>query len=476
MTEKSVILFSDVRGRDGYASVFLPLSTLAVGTSLKAAGLNVTIVDAQVCPDWEEILRDLAAHEILFFGVSALTGPSLGTALDSVELIRSLSANTPVVWGGYHATHNYAALFSEGLADYVVRGPGEIAISGLVRALECPAPSDRAQLLEQIPNLAWRRADGSIGLTLQRKVNNMDEIPPLDYSLVNVEQYLAANGRVLHTITSYGCPHGCTFCVEPSQSLRRWRGLEAEVVVNRLQALAETHQPNVISIQDPNFSSNPGRVRDIVERLIELDLRLEFICDMRARDVIRLAELMPLDKLPLAGFKAIFLGLESGSDRVLKMLHKGSTSQDAWLACAALDEAGITTLTSFMHDIPGETKEDSQQTFVLLRRLGRLRRNNQRHHFFTPYPATPLFEQLAASDDTVTGRTQRQWAETGTYWGSSIWPGRTEFRRDVIRRLRALQRVFPHALQDSGLPQLERAGSASVSSGLSMTGTGGACL
>ncbi|MEE6307432.1 radical SAM protein [Plantactinospora veratri] len=453
MSGERVVLFSDIRGREGYAKTFFPLSTLAVATVLRAHGLTVTIVDAQVDEDWPATLRGELSR-CLFFGISALTGPSLSAALDAVTLARDVAPELPIVWGGYHATHNYRAIFGEGLADYIVRGVGEEAAVRLAEALRTTASGCREKLLDSIPSLV-RRRNGELWVNPQRKLGSMRDIPPLDYTLLDVEAYLAENGRVLHTITSYGCPHGCSFCVEPTQSLRRWRGRDPRRVVDQFEQLVRTYRPRVLSLHDPNFSSSPQRVADIASEILRRGLRCSILCDMRARDVLRLAELTDLRRLREAGFDSVFLGLESGSDRMLTLLRKGSTAQDAIDACVLLDQAGITTLASFMHDIPGETAEDSEQTFELLDIIGALRQNRQRHHFFTPYPATPLFDQLAAEDHALGTRTQRQWAETGTYWGSSIWPGRAQFRRQVIDRLRRLGEKFPWAIDASGLPQLE---------------------
>jgi anaerobic magnesium-protoporphyrin IX monomethyl ester cyclase len=473
-----VVLFSDIRGREGYAKIFLPLSTLAIGTALRAQGLTVTVVDAQVDEEWPTTLRRVLP-QCLFLGISALTGPSLSAALDAVGLARGAAPDVPVVWGGYHATHNFHAIFEEALADYIVRGVGEEAVIRLVEALSMTTSERRQKLFDQVPGLVHRR-DGELRINPQRKLGSMREIPPLDYSLIDVEAYLAANGRVLHTVTSYGCPHSCTFCVEPTQSLRRWRGMDHRRVVDQFENLVTMYRPRVLSLHDPNFSSNPQRVADVVSEILRRGLRCSILCDMRARDVLRLAELMDLRRLREAGFGSVFLGLESGSDRMLTLLRKGSTARDAIDACALLDRAGITMLASFMHDIPGESPEDSEQTFELLEIIGALRHNRQRHHFFTPYPATPLFNQLAASHRALSMWSQRQWAETGTYWGSSVWPGRVQFRRHVVERLQRLGERFPWSIDASGLPQLETPAAAhsglprrALSEGIEIRGRGG---
>ena len=289
-------------------------------------------------------------------------------------------------------------------------------------------------------------------------------LPPMDYTLIDVERYFAGNGRTLYYISSYGCPHACTFCAEPAQSLRRWRGLAATRVVDELVDLQQRYRPDRFNLWDPNFSSNPYRVVDMVHEMRDRGVHLDIFCDMRSRDVLRIAEHIDLRELAGVGFRSVFIGLESGSDRVLKAIRKGSTAADGWRACQLLDEAGIESFTSFIHDLPAEQPEDSDLTLAQAEALCGLRRNRQSHHFYTPYPMTELYDQLVASAGIeLRDRTQREWADTSTFWGSKAWPGRPEFRRAVLRRLYPLHKRYPGVIDR--LPLLRRVQLAGTTAG-----------
>lgn len=152
------------------------------------------------------------------------------------------------------------------------------------------------------------------------------------------------------------------------------------------------------------------------------------------------------------GFSAIFVGCESGSDRMLTQMTKNATVQDTIDGLTLLSKAGIVQLTSWIHDLPGETDDDSAQTFALVRDLADLPHNEQKHHFFTPFPATAMYEQIfgPAENDQ---RTQREWASSDTYAGSSIWSGRRDFRARVLAELETLRAEHPHVLRRA-LPRL----------------------
>jgi hypothetical protein len=197
---------------------------------------------------------------------------------------------------------------------------------------------------------------------------------------------------------------------------------------------------------DPNFSSSPPRVVQIVEALIDVDNKQKISCNMRASDVVRIADITDLGRLKLAGFERIFMGLESGSDRMLKgVLQKDSCVENAVRACRLLDEAGIEQFSSFIHDIPTETDEDSAETINLARILATLKYNRQFHHFFIPFPATDLYNMLARDFQFDTASLGvRDWAQANTYGGSrSLWSGRPDFRRRVLAELEALKSDFP---------------------------------
>ena len=275
--------------------------------------------------------------------------------------------------------------------------------------------------------------------------SDMNELPPVNYGLIDPTRYYTDAVADLSYITSYGCPYACAFCSEPITSGRKWKALTPQRVVAELRDLWTTYKPGQISLLDPNFSTNTQRVVDIVD-LLEGGERLELRANMRTRDVVTLARSLDLQRLHNVGFSAIFLGCESGSDRMLKKLRKGATVADTREACRLLDRAGIVQLTSWIHDLPDEGDDDSRQTLDLVAELAALERNRQKHHFFMPFPATELYETVFGKtvDDE---RTQAEWAASDTYGGSALYAGRPDRRARVLDRLSALQRRYPRALE-----------------------------
>ncbi|WP_045740324.1 B12-binding domain-containing radical SAM protein [Actinoplanes rectilineatus] len=453
---KKIILFAGVdplsTGESDYA--WHPLSVLSIGSVLRDRGFDVQIIDCQVDANWRHMIRAHAA-DALFMGVTCMTGPSIGNVLAAIEIARDVAPHTPLIWGGYHATLAHRGILREGLVDIVVRGPGEHAVLAIALRLADGAPLCPESFAD-VPNLAM--VDGRTAVTLSggtesrivrtsyEFLGDMNALPPMNYQLIDPTRYYTETVQDLSYITSYGCPYGCAFCSEPQTSTRKWKPLAPERVASELAALWRRYAPSQISLLDPNFSTNIPRVVDIVTLLEQQDQRLELRANMRTRDVVNLAKVIDLKRLRKVGFSAIFLGCESGSDRMLKALHKSATVADTRNACQLLDEAGIIQLSSWIHDLPGEEVEDSQQTLELVTDLAALPHNRQKHHFFTPFPATELYEQLfgKTEDDN---RTQAEWAASDTYASSALYAGRPEFRTRVLDGLTALKRRYPHALE-----------------------------
>lgn len=458
-----VILFAGVDPLSTGESTYPwhPLSVLAVGTALQAAGHEPILIDCQIEPDWKARLAH-EARDALYVGVSCMTGPSIGNVLDAIATVRQHAPATALVWGGYHASLAYRSILREGLVDVVVRGPGEAAAVALADLVARSGHMTAPDRLGQIPNVAFRDSRREItgsGAVADRVIETpygslagFLEQAPVDYTLLPVDRYFTREVRDISYLSSWGCPHPCGFCSEPKTSMRRWKGLPAERVVDEVTHLWDTYRPDQISLMDPNFSTNIQRVVDIVEELEHRGLCIQLRANMRAKDVVQLARRVDLTRLRDVGFSAIFVGCESGSDRMLKLMTKNATVQETIDGIRLLSDAGITQLTSWIHDLPGETREDSDLTLALVSDLALLPHNQQKHHFFTPFPGTDMYEALFGNSEDD-GRSQQEWARSDTYAGSSIWSGRPEFREHVLGELRSLKAAHPDVLVRS-LPRL----------------------
>ena len=440
------VLFSDVKAsEDTDNELYMPLSTMTVGTSLVDQSITTKLIDAQVDKDWRRHLAEQLKTAFIF-GVSSLTGPSIWAVLEAIRICRETRPDISIVWGGYHATLVFDAILKEGLVDYVVRGAGEHAMLQLCQWLIETKGEARPHL--SIPGVAFIDNDCLVAPEPARLLD-INSLPPLNYDLIDVPQYFGQDRKSIEYISSYGCPHECTFCVEPGHTGRKWRGLDPARVVNEVSHLFFKYQPDLIGFQDPSFCSSPKRVAGIVEEMESRGLSIPMSVDLRARDIVRLSRLIDLRRFRAVGFKHTFLGIESGSNRVLEQLKKQMTAAEAYEAARGLSDAGVTVAMSFIHDLPNESEEDSEQTFALIWKLCQLKNVRQLHHFYMPYP----FTELSLSNiDRDRQRSQEEWARTSTYSFETESQARQQFRRKVVKRLMELQKEYPEAIHPSKIP------------------------
>ena len=168
----SVVLLNGV---DATRDATIPRPWLPLSPSyLQANGVQAVLIDPQIHADWEARLR-AAVVGASYFGVTSMTGPSVGVALDAIAVAREVAPAVPVVWGGYHATLTHRAIVREGVADVAVVGPGERAAVALADAF---AGGTRA--LAEVNGITYRGSDGRVAVTARPPPQNMNELPTWD--------------------------------------------------------------------------------------------------------------------------------------------------------------------------------------------------------------------------------------------------------------------------------------------------------
>ncbi|MFH1467469.1 MAG: B12-binding domain-containing radical SAM protein [Pseudomonadota bacterium] len=243
----------------------------------------------------------------------------------------------------------------------------------------------------------WSAADGGLRLVGQpAEAHDLDSLPPIDPSGLHLRRYRMRSMHVpslrpqrwgyLHT--SRGCQHACIFC---SPTLRQsygaaWRGHSAERVVDDLARLQRDHRLSAFYFLDDLFSFDRGRVLAISEELLRRRVRLHWVVQTRADrldpDVLR--------AMKAAGCCSVKIGVESGSDRVLRVLGKG-VSRDGLLESArAIKESGLFLTACFILGNPDETLDEVEETWRMARAIGA---DMIQVAFHTPHPGSISYER-----------------------------------------------------------------------------------
>ena len=385
----NVVMFNPAprSGLQAHRRVELPLSVLCPATPLDREGYHVTIVDQFADPDWESHFDRALAERPICLGVTCMTGPQIVYALDACRAAKERYPDLPVVWGGIHASLLPQQTLENPLVDIAVVGEGEATFRDLVHALESGSPLDGV-------NGIYFKRDGRIVATPPRPFVDIDLEPPLSYHLVNMDLYRRRLFDVDHISfnSSRGCTFRCSFCWDPVMHKRTWRAMKPETVLDHLQQIIRDYGIRGFLFTDDHFFIDMKRAYAILEGIVRANLNVTISkLQIRADTICRMSKDF-LDLLVRAGVKRLTVGIESGSQRVLDLIHKDVTVDEVIEANRKLAPYPIVPLYLFMMGMPTETPDEFRESLHLAERLVTENpRAGKTFNIYTPYPGTELY-------------------------------------------------------------------------------------
>jgi anaerobic magnesium-protoporphyrin IX monomethyl ester cyclase len=424
-----------------------PLGILYIAAVLRDAGHQVEVIDAHA-----EGLDELAIRARIEASAPRVVGFTTLTSNGAMvyTLGRWLKRAHPemiVVLGNVHASVYAQAYLANDAADVVVHGEGEWVMRRLLEHV------DEGKRFADIPGISYRHGaevrhcgtpgDGGVvgdlaGLPMPAR--DLVEQSRYTYSNISNQLYIARPGeRVKTVMTSRGCPNRCSFCVVHGCKLPRFNSPER--VVDELEALQRDYDMAYAFIQDPLFMANRRRVYAICDEIRRRQLRIRWGCSAHVNyvtpDLIR-----AMDR---AGCYDVALGIESGVQRLLDSVHKRTRVARVVEAVDFVKaNSGVLVAGLFILGIPGETTADSLQTLRFARSLDI---DMAQFSVFTPYPGSPIYDDLAARGridtgvDPDGGVRPEVWRRYSSYLlftdNEPIWTTPTQ----PVERLRALQKL-----------------------------------
>lgn len=337
----------------------VPIGCLHVGSALKNVGFEVRIIHCTELEIDKYVNEIVKAHPI-WVGFSVMTGPQ---TMHSAWMSKKIKAHSdfPIVWGGIHPSLLPGQCLQENYIDIVVIGEGEETAIELSQMLE------NKKSLERVLGLGYKlKQNGQLKPCVNDRrpfIENLDaDKYRLDFELLDATKYFLKAGtgkyqRVFSYKTSRGCPFNCGFCYNNEFNLRRWRGKSPERVIEDISYLKKTYQIDGVKFYDDEFYVNRERALKILEGIgipAKTDIRIDMITEELAA---RLKEFNVFDML---------IGIESGSDRVLKLLNKGITVEQIKRGVEILAKYNLKVGYSAIIGIPTETEEEMNATIDLI--------------------------------------------------------------------------------------------------------------
>lgn len=347
-----------------------PLSTLLAAALLRERGHEVAVFDAMLAPGVEAFEAMLERTRPTIVGIlednfNYLT--KMCTVRNREATVRMIDAarehGCRVAVNGSDATDRPALYLAAG-ADAVILGEGELGFLELAELWR----RDPDARLDVISGLALAAERGDVRRTGPRQtVRDLDELPFPAWDLIDAGVYrdawTAAHGRFSwNMVTSRGCPYGCNWCAKPIFG-RRYDQRSPSKVAEEMRRLKDTVAPGHVWFADDIFGLTPEWIRDFADEVSARDARTPFMMQSRVNlmrpDVVR--------ALAQAGAEEVWLGVESGSQRVLDAMDKGTRVDAARSATRALREHGIRACWFIQLGYPPEDWDDLLLTRDLIR-------------------------------------------------------------------------------------------------------------
>lgn len=347
-----------------------------IAAYLRAHGHEVDFVRASVDASAATVVQQILQQQPDLVGVSLTTRQWL-RARDLVRALRGRS-RVPVIAGGLHATFAPQAVLESDGFDYVCLGEGEQPMRELADALEHNAPTDA------IDNI-WKR--GSVGPPVVRP-----PLAPLDRLPFLARDLLDEPRGTVHMATQRGCPFPCTYCAArmynqlyAANGEEYGRRRSHANVLAELRELRSQDRLGYVIFLDDTFTINHSWVMEFCG-LYGREIGAPFSLHARVETVNQPL----LEMLAAAGCRQITYGVESGSERVRREIMRRQVGNQRFKDVFRWTrEAGILLTANFMLGLPGETRDDVEQTLALAEELEVA---DFGYFVFYPYPGTHLFD------------------------------------------------------------------------------------
>ncbi len=369
---------------------YVPLGILYISSHLRAKGYAVEVFDATFSSR-SELFALLRSSPPAVLGVYS----NLMTRPKVLEILRvAKEAGWQTVVGGPEPGAYINEYLGAG-ADVVVIGEGEITMQELLPALRGKrvGSADLIRALTDVKGIAFSSENGAVQRTAPRpQIPDIDSQPWPDRERVDIEQYVRT-WREHHgmgsvsLITARGCPYHCRWCSHEvfGKTHRRRKPVS---VVDELEWLLNRYHPDMAWLADDVFTIHHGWLYQYAADMKRRGLRVPFECISRAD---RLNDRV-MDTLAQLGCFRIWIGSESGSQRILDAMERGVTAEQVRTAVALAKSRGIKTGMFLMWGYEGEELEDIEAT------VEHVKRSNPDVFFTTvsyPIKGTPYFEDVS---------------------------------------------------------------------------------
>lgn len=311
----------------------------------------------------EEFSKIIETEKPDILGISVLTSEYGKAGALAAKIAKDVDKNIKTVFGGVHATSIPAFVIDNPSVDYVVVGEGEYVFRKL-----CDYLAGEGNMPDA--GIVYKKDGKVINAGRAPFIEDLDKLPYPAYHLVNFEKY---SNRIMRedvgmprampyasTITSRGCPYGCTFCEVETIFGKKPRLRSVENILGEIEYLIRNYGIKCIIFQDDNLIMNKERAKNLFRAMIEKKYNLKW--NMPAISLFNLDEEL-IDLMKESGCQYVSAAAESGCQRVLdELIKKPLKVEHSRKMIQKLKDVGIDLSVNFCIGFPGETWDEIRQT------------------------------------------------------------------------------------------------------------------
>lgn len=349
---------------------FPPLGTIYAASYLRENGFSVDLFDTNLMDSIDGLLPFLEKKKPSFFvlyddGFNYLTKMCLTTMRDAAfKMIKTAkSLGLTVICSSSDATDHYKKYLEKG-ADVVIKGEGEITLHETIVAIQ------NKDYLSSVDGIVYKEGAKIIKNKGRIVLKNLDELPQPAWDLINIENYrqvwsLSKEKFTLNIATTRGCPYKCNWCAKPIYG-NRYNSHSPKYIVQQIKFLSENFNVNRFWMCDDIFGLKPNWVQQFNIELKKESLNISYYIQSRA-DLLLKED--TIDALEKSGLEEVWIGAESGSQKILDAMDKGTTVDQIYTATRLLKEKKVRIAFFIQFGYLTENKEDIEKTIDMIQEL-----------------------------------------------------------------------------------------------------------
>jgi len=352
--------------RPKYFSVWESLGLGYIGAYIKEhrPDVELSFYDGFFDSD-DEIVKGCRDADIV--GITA-TSPQMKHGLDLAAKIKEVNPECRIVFGGFHPSALPEETVSHPQVDQVVVGEGEKPMLEILNG-------NREPIIYGEP------------------IGNLDSLPWPDRDLIRVDRTIALTEkndgeRITSVQGGRGCPYRCIFCGEHIITKRNVRRRSIDHLLDEIEYVVDKYRIDFLKFCDAEINPPPYRdwVKEFCREAIKREIDVEFGANIHASNV----DLEMFQLMKWAGFREVWIGVESGSSRILREIKKGASVEHILRAFKLSKQVGLFRRAYFMVGFPTETFKDYLMT---LRLAEKIEADSYGITILAPYPGTVIYER-----------------------------------------------------------------------------------